>query len=409
MFYDSELRFLEKMLHKCHLHTASIDPIAPLDGQMDQEWQQLLQKPSPDLSFYDIVSDVRPATIYRLQDIFGCRYIFFALPFCETATIFITGPYLNHPVSKQQILELAEKIAVPPSQLQQLELFYSAIPVMQEENHLFAMINTFAEFIFSGENNFENVDMQFDNGFGLSPQHRIELKNATDAEGLDIQIMENRYQFENQLIDAVAQGNSHKAELMMTSFSNMMFENRVADPLRNAKNYCIIMNTLMRKAAEKGRVHPVHLNRISSDFAHRIEALRSLNDVKPFMLEIMQTYCRLVKRNSMKNYSSLIQKIMILVENDLTGDLSLQTVAKRNNVSAGYLSGLFKKETGDTFTKYVNNRRIALAKHLLKTSNLQVQTIAQHCGILDFHYFCRVFKNSVGKTPTEYRSGFSVD
>ncbi len=408
MFYDNELRFLEKMLHKCHLHTAVIDPTAPLNGQLNKELQQLIQNSSPDLSFYDVVNEVRPATIYRLQDIFRCRYIFFELPFCESPTVFITGPYVNHPISKQQILELGEKIALPPTQSQQLELFYSAVPVTQEETHLFAMINTFAEFIFNGEDNFDNVDIQFDNGFGLSPNHRIELKNTTDGEELDIQIMENRYQFENQLMEAVSHGNGHKAELMMASFSNMLFESRVTDPLRNAKNYCIIMNTLMRKAAEKGRVHPVYLNRISSDFAHRIEALRSLSDVKPFMLEIMQSYCRLVKRHSMKNYSSLIQKIMILVENDLTGDLTLQSVAKRNNVSAGYLSGLFKKETGETFTKYVNNRRIALAKHLLKTSNLQVQTIAQHCGILDFHYFCRIFKNSVGKTPTEYRSGYNI-
>ena len=73
------------------------------------------------------------------------------------------------------------------------------------------------------------------------------------------------------------------------------------------------------------------------------------------------------------------------------------------NVSPSYFSALFKKETGVTLTDFVNNRRIRLAKHLLKTTNLHIQTIAQHCGILDFHYFCRMFKKSVGQTPTQYR------
>ena len=164
------------------------------------------------------------------------------------------------------------------------------------------------------------------------------------------------------------------------------------------------MNTLMRKAAEKGRVHPIHLDRLSSGFARRIEALRTINDVSDFMLEMMRAYCRLVKQHSMKNYSPLVQRTMIRVESDLTGDLSLSTVAAKNNVSPGYLSGLFKKESGQTFTAYVNGRRIHRAKHLLRTTNLQVQTIAQHCGILDFHYFCRVFKSAVGVTPTEYRT-----
>ena len=57
----------------------------------------------------------------------------------------------------------------------------------------------------------------------------------------------------------------------------------------------------------------------------------------------------------------------------------------------------------------MNSRRVNLAKHLLRTTSLQVQTIAQHCGILDFHYFCRVFKSCVGKTPTEYRNSYGFD
>jgi len=32
-----------------------------------------------------------------------------------------------------------------------------------------------------------------------------------------------------------------------------------------------------------------------------------------------------------------------------------------------------------------------------------VQTIAQHCGIVDVHYFSKMFKKAVGKTPKEYR------
>ena len=151
------------------------------------------------------------------------------------------------------------------------------------------------------------------------------------------------------------------------------------------------------------------LDRVSSDFARRIEALQLLPTVVDFMLEMMRTYCRLVRRHSIKHYSPLIQKVIIQIENDLTCDLSLQTVARQNSVSPGYLSGHFKKETGQTFTAYVNSRRVNLAKHLLRTTSLQVQTIAQHCGILDFHYFCRVFKSCVGKTPTEYRNSYGFD
>ena len=94
---------------------------------------------------------------------------------------------------------------------------------------------------------------------------------------------------------------------------------------------------------------------------------------------------------------------MITIENDLTQDLSLKAMAEMNNVNPSYFSGLFKKETGQTLTDYVNQKRISYAKHLLKNTNLQVQTVAQHTGILDLHYFCRLFKNITGQTPGEYR------
>lgn len=122
------------------------------------------------------------------------------------------------------------------------------------------------------------------------------------------------------------------------------------------------------------------------------------------MMEILHTYCRLVKRHSIKNYSPVVQKAIVKIEGDPSGDLGLAAMAKLSNVSTGYFSQLFKKETGRTLTEYVNHRRITLAKQLLKTTNLQIQTVAQHCGILDLHYFCRLFKKSVGKTPTQYRT-----
>lgn len=408
MFYENELRFLQKALEKCHLNSQIIDPSAPLRTVLDPHSHPIIGGQQDQSALHDVVMDIRSATMYRLMDVYLCRYIFVELPYCEPPSVLLIGPYLNNTLTHQQILEQSEHLGLPPHAVREVERFYGSVPVVREEHHLFALVNTFAEYVFSGEDNYDNVDLYFDqSGGGVS--HLLRNKPTVDVEAIDAEIMERRYQFENGLMEAVSQGNTHKAEMMMATLTAMSFESRTSDQLRNMKNYCIIMNTLMRKAAEKGRVHPVYLDRVSSDFAHRIEALRSLSAVTDFVLELMRTYCRLVKRHSMRNYSPLVQKAMILIESDLTGDLSLRSVAERNNVSPGYLSGLFKKETGQTFTAYVNGRRIAMAKNLLKTTHLQVQTVAQHCGILDFHYFCRLFKHIVGKTPTEYRSSHTIE
>lgn len=103
------------------------------------------------------------------------------------------------------------------------------------------------------------------------------------------------------------------------------------------------------------------------------------------------------------HYSPIIEKATKKIADDLSGELSLKSMARLGNVSPSYFSSLFKKETGLTLTDYVNGKRIGHAKLLLATTQLQVQTIAQQCGILDLHYFCRLFKKETGLTPTRYR------
>ena len=81
----------------------------------------------------------------------------------------------------------------------------------------------------------------------------------------------------------------------------------------------------------------------------------------------------------------------------------MSTLAESQNVSSGYLSTVFKKETGKTVTGYIRDKRIKHAMHLLSTTHLQIQTIALHCGIMDVQYFSKLFKKQTGKTPKEYR------
>lgn len=402
MFYKNELKFLSDTFSKCNLQTLFLVPNISIDCRIDLMLRKLIG--DSDLYnkvFLSTLNSLKNNTIYHFTDSFELNYIFLRLP--NTNNVLSIGPFLNHEIYEQKVLEIAEINRLPAIYTKKLEQFYSNVPIITEQSRIFAMLDCFAELIYGGSENFSVVDLGFDAFVDIAPLNDYSSFHE-HAPMVDMQIMEQRYFYENQMIRAVSLGQSHKIEQLLNNFSQMSFERRLGDPIRNLKNYCIIMNTLLRKAAENGGVHPIYINSVSSDYAAKIEQVNTTSAVQDLMSQMFYGYCNLVKKHATKNYSSVVQKTIVYVESDLCADLKLSNLAKVNNVSASYLSTQFKKETGRTLTDYVNKKRIENAMHLLKTTNLQVQTVAQHSGILDMQYFTKLFKKHTGKTPKEFRT-----
>jgi two-component system response regulator YesN len=84
--------------------------------------------------------------------------------------------------------------------------------------------------------------------------------------------------------------------------------------------------------------------------------------------------------------------------------LTLDGMAARCHYSPGYFGTLFKQETGQAFVQCLNRMRVEKACGLLMDSRLKVYEIAQRVGFSDFRYFIRVFKQSEGQSPNQYRT-----
>ena len=355
------------------------------------------------------VSEVKENIVYRLSDIFSCSYIFLRLPVTSDENVLLIGPYLTEEPSQEKLLKHAEAMKLSPSQTRDMETYYKTIPLLNDSGHILAVLDAFAETIWGGSGNYTVQTIEKDSLGSMALHLEERVPQEIDQTLWNMEVMERRYSYENDLMYAISHGQEYKASIMFTSFSKAPFDKRSADPLRNTKNHLIIMNTLCRKAAEQGGVHPLYLNELSSSFAQKIEQLPEAPNLQEFMRSMFKSYCRLVKKHSFKNFSPLIKKILVYVDSDLTADLSLHALAKLSGVSDSYLSSQFHQETGRTLTDYVSEKRVNHASWLLETSSLQIQTIAQHCGFMDVHYFSKVFKKYTGKTPKEYRNSLNND
>jgi len=399
--HQREYMFLSDCLSKCRImmHEIAFTDIVESKNLESSTFDDLYLK----YWLQQNLLQVKEKVVYRFTDPIGCHIVFLLLPWKKQRTVLVIGPYFTSEQSDENLLVQAERINLSPKLFMQLKDFCSAIPLIQDPTTIYAMLEAFFEHIFGGADQFTVVE--------LGPQEAVLQPGVVSEAESRLQDgfaqrrakLEIRYHYENQLFDAIRHGLTHKAELMFNGFTHFSFEQRLANPVRNLKNYCIIMNTLCRKAAEEGGVHPLFLDQMSSDFAKQIEQKRNMDEVQRLMYEMFRSYCRLVRRHSLGRYSKPVQLAILHIDSELADDLSLSAMAEEQELSPSYLSALFKKETGQTITAYVNERRMKLAMQLLKNTQLQVQTVAQHCGILDVHYFGRLFKKYTGQTPKEYR------
>lgn len=401
MMVDAQRQFLERICEKLRVRVVQLRQNATTAGWLADGLDHLVQanayfSPALEQRFAAAEENV----LYRATDPFGCCVLYLRLPQTHPATLMVIGPYLEKPLGQEELYERAEQLRIPSNQLTTLQAYYGRYLVLPEDSPLYAMVEVFAEYIWQGTENYTFRDDRPE-GFNESIRQQDHLP-AADPE-MAMRMMEERYAFEAQLMDAVSKGLTHKAEMLFSGFSTASFERRLSDPLRNLKNYAIIMNTLLRKAVQDGGVHPIYIDSLSSDFARRIEQVPEPAAMQAFMLEMFRAYCRLVRKHSMSGYSQPVQKTVVRIDSDLTADLSLRSLAAAQGINASYLSALFRRETGETVTDFVNRRRVELAVHLLSTTNLQVQTVAQHCGFADVHYFTKVFKKLTGETPRQLR------
>jgi len=84
-------------------------------------------------------------------------------------------------------------------------------------------------------------------------------------------------------------------------------------------------------------------------------------------------------------------------------ELSLKDISDRNAVSYHYLSRIFKKEFKTTFSQFRNKVRMDAASKLLKNRSLSVAQVSGMCGFDDAGYFCKVFKETFGCPPVDFR------
>lgn len=106
------------------------------------------------------------------------------------------------------------------------------------------------------------------------------------------------------------------------------------------------------------------------------------------------------------SHEKLIETIKNCVSENLV-DCSLSTVSNSVHLTSSYVSFLFKKETGISFTEYVISEKMKYAASLLETGDHAISSVGEMVGYSDTKNFIRSFRKYYGKSPGKYRSEYT--
>lgn len=102
-----------------------------------------------------------------------------------------------------------------------------------------------------------------------------------------------------------------------------------------------------------------------------------------------------------------IEDTIRFIKENYANSISLEDAADAANVSAPYLSRIFKEKTGTGFNEYLTKVRLEESEKLLSDTNLSIKEIAAAVGYSDEKYFSKLFKKTLGIKPTDYRRLYS--
>lgn len=102
--------------------------------------------------------------------------------------------------------------------------------------------------------------------------------------------------------------------------------------------------------------------------------------------------------------SADLNLILAHLSRDFMHKQSLQRIARQFSISPNYICRLFSKHLNTTFSSHLARMRMEHAASMLKATEKSVKEIAIASGYEDYFYFCRVFRETYGCTPTQYRS-----
>ena len=176
------------------------------------------------------------------------------------------------------------------------------------------------------------------------------------------------------------------------------------NPLRNLKNNCIVLATLLAVAAVNDGLSKEESREIMERAIRNFAKLRTLEEGRAAVSDLTREYA--ARRDALRHFPSrdpLVIDTARYIRDHIYEALKTGEIADALYISRSYLSQRFREETGLTLTAYIRRQKVAEAKRLILRTDMSLVRIAGQLAFSSQSYFTKVFREETGMTPKEFR------
>lgn len=163
------------------------------------------------------------------------------------------------------------------------------------------------------------------------------------------------YLLENQLMDAVQNGDLNEALSIIESLSTSERPKYAFQPLRSAKNQLISICTLYTRAILRGGASQEVASTLNMTYMLEIENCQTEQELSDLEYDMLVRFIEGLNKSRATQYSNIINEAIAYIQSHILEDLSLQAISSHCKVNPSYLSHLFKKKSA--YPRYSSSTR----------------------------------------------------
>ncbi|GIP31233.1 helix-turn-helix domain-containing protein [Paenibacillus sp. J2TS4] len=212
-------------------------------------------------------------------------------------------------------------------------------------------------------------------------------------------------ELEQKLVDAIKVTDDVRIDELLRQYIDSIFSLRLTDQEYRMFLVRMLME-LLRIVQDVGV--PIHnMFQGEQSLINDLLQLRTADEIESWLKHsIILPIVQMLEQRRQSQYRNISEEIIGMIEREYDTDLTLELCAGRMNFSPNYITKVFRKDTGISFTEYLLDYRMKMAKKWLVDTDMKISDIAKKLKYNSSANFIRSFRKIDGMTPGQYRENY---